>query len=222
MQQRYTTISCLIIFDTNFHAIIGEFTTKIAEKYSVKSIIGIDIDSVLIQRADDRLVHLTQRILKTQYSISSFLPRALALKSDPKEEKKGTSYPNSIKFKCVNIMESDFGVVRELIEEPKDVVICLSVTKWVHLNSGDDALLSFFKRLWNLLLPGGLLILEYQAWASYVNNRKKSERIQAVFPLLKIRPENFEHILSVDMNFVVEVGEMCFIFTSNVMIKFIF
>ena len=35
-----------------------------------------------------------------------------------------------------------------------DTIMCLSVTKWIHLNGGDATLKAFFKKLYNSLTPG--------------------------------------------------------------------
>ncbi|KAL6984762.1 hypothetical protein U1Q18_018144, partial [Sarracenia purpurea var. burkii] len=32
-------------------------------------------------------------------------------------------------------------------------IICLSVTKWIHLNWGDDGLIMLFAKIWKLLQP---------------------------------------------------------------------
>lgn len=67
-----------------------------------------------------------------------------------------------------------------------DVVLALSLTKWIHLNNGDAGLLSFFRKLRDVLKPGGILILEPQPWSSYLKRAEPTELMA-----LKIRPEGF-------------------------------
>ncbi|KAL6558427.1 hypothetical protein OROMI_018777 [Orobanche minor] len=71
----------------------------------------------------------------------------------------------------------------------------LSVAKWIHLNWGDDGVITLFWRVWKLLQPGGIFILEPQPWSSYCNNRKVSEIATTNYKSIQIRPEDFQDIL---------------------------
>ncbi len=107
-------------------------------------------------------------------------------------------FPDNVAFVCKNAI--DF-----LKSCPKyDAVLCLSVTKWIHLTEGDEGLLTLFRILHQLTAPGGRAIIEYQPWRSYVKNQKASATTMAVFQTLQIRPEDFETILTRDFGFRIE------------------
>jgi 7SK snRNA methylphosphate capping enzyme len=53
------------------------------------------------------------------------------------------------------------------------LVYCrFSISKWIHLNGGDDGLRRFFERVYATLIPGGTFVLEAQPRESYVKARK--------------------------------------------------
>lgn len=85
-----------------------------------------------------------------------------------------------------------------------DCITAFSVTKWIHLHSGDDGIRYFFSKVRDLLAPGGRFIVEPQSWKSYKSaackmKKHKDGLVDSVgdstyfFRLgdLKIRPDDF-------------------------------
>eukprot|EP00741_Cyanophora_paradoxa_P006488 tig00001003_g6281.t1 len=82
-----------------------------------------------------------------------------------------------------------------------DVILCMSVTKWVHLNWGDDGLLFLFRKMHRSLKPGGVLILEPQPWRSYQKKHRISPVTRYHFEHAKLRPDTFPAVLARDIGF---------------------
>jgi len=68
------------------------------------------------------------------------------------------------------VPDSDANLCRQC--EEYDVILALSVTKWIHLTHGDAGLKRSFRRMFLQLRPGGKLVLEAQPWASYKRKKK--------------------------------------------------
>lgn len=58
------------------------------------------------------------------------------------------------------------------VREEYDLILALSITKWIHLNWGDAGMKRFLKRTFLNLNPGGRLILEPQPFNKYYKRAK--------------------------------------------------
>ncbi|KEP66864.1 UNVERIFIED_CONTAM: bicoid-interacting protein BIN3 [Hammondia hammondi] len=77
-----------------------------------------------------------------------------------------------------------------------DIIICFSVTKWIHLHHGDCGILLLFSRLHALLKPDGILLLEPQDWASYRRARRLSFEFKQQLRHIRLPPKTFTSILT--------------------------
>lgn len=65
--------------------------------------------------------------------------------------------------------------------DPADAHCRLSITKWIHLNQGDNGLIAFFRKIHRVLHDGGHLVLEPQAWESYTKAKRMAEVSMLLF-----------------------------------------
>ncbi|KAB1254109.1 7SK snRNA methylphosphate capping enzyme [Camelus dromedarius] len=95
----------------------------------------------------------------------------------------------TLSIACNYVLDRD-----ELVEAQTpeyDVVLCLSLTKWVHLNSGDEGLKRMFRQIYRHLRPGGILVLELQPWSSYGKRNTLTETIYKNYYRIQLKPEQF-------------------------------
>lgn len=149
----------------------GLVTISVARDLNVKRIVGVDIDK--------RLVETARKFLSNERRNSA---------SD------GESFPFNVEFKCGSYVLVHEKLL-ELEAEQFDTILCLSVTKWMHLNCGDDGLRLAFRRMFRQLLPGGRLILEYQDMKSYKRRKNLTPIIAANYKNMKFLPEMFDGYL---------------------------
>lgn len=209
----------------------GHITYAIARLFRPKSIVGIDIDVKMINMAnkdlhlhlDDGIIREAREDLREQaakhrlaensgmFPISSYIMDGPLSCNDRKSaqptdgtadhHESANKFPNNIAF-----VEHNYVLSRdELVDKQKphfDTIVCLSVTKWIHLNYCDAGLKRFFKRIYRHLRPGGLLILESQPFDNYGRRKKLSDRLRANFYSIQFHPEQFDnYLLSEEVGF---------------------
>ncbi|XP_043706420.1 probable RNA methyltransferase At5g51130 isoform X1 [Telopea speciosissima] len=186
----------------------GLITISIAKKFFCRSICGIDIDAHLVETAnwnlrriakmdkascgssDANRSKLSEGVNGLEHNITASLNEEktnLVRDSNPLQE------PNL--FDVVCFRKENFISSWRSCSEAYDTILCLSVTKWVHLNWGDDGLITLFTKIWRLLRPGGILVLEAQNWKSYKSNHQVSEIATFNFHNVLIPPSHFQEIL---------------------------
>lgn len=109
------------------------------------------------------------------------------------------SFPNNVYFKQEDFLHSiHYGDSYDTItwlECSIAFIRSFSVSKWVHLNWGDDGLLYMLLKMYSLLKDHGRIIIEYQSWSSYHKKRAYCSEIAAMYPTLRLRPESIPTIL---------------------------
>lgn len=81
---------------------------------------------------------------------------------------------SNVRFSCDNILDYLHCPMNY------DVIFCLSVTKWIHLNSGDEGIVSLFEKIKQALKVGGIFILEPQPFPSYARRKNLSNVITGI------------------------------------------
>lgn len=156
----------------------GLVTISVARDFNVKRIVGVDIDKRLVEKA-----------------------RQFLSNEKRNSEADCQSFPFNVEFKIGNYVLVDEKLL-ELEVERFDTILCLSVTKWIHLNCGDAGLKLAFRRMYKQLLPGGRLIMEAQDWKSYKRRKNLTPNIAANYKNIKFLPEKFdEYLLSTQVGF---------------------
>ncbi|KAL0994054.1 hypothetical protein UPYG_G00117210 [Umbra pygmaea] len=110
------------------------------------------------------------------------------------------NFPSNVSFAKGNyVLDSDALLVTQRPEY--DIILCFSVTKWVHLNWGDSGLKRLFHRVFRHLRPGGLFILEPQPWTTYGKRKKLTENIYKNYQSIRLKPEDFSTYLTSKVGF---------------------
>lgn len=153
----------------------GSVTIEMASRFAVKSITGIDIDKDLIGKAKKNCKYAFKKSLN---------PNLL-----------------NVKFEVGNYVLTEKCLLEK--ETPQfDTILCLSVTKWIQLNFGDDGIKMMFKRIFAQLRPGGTLVLEAQPHEGYRRRKKLTEMTLKHYKSIKLFPKDFKsYLLSTKIGF---------------------
>ncbi|XP_057621738.1 7SK snRNA methylphosphate capping enzyme [Chionomys nivalis] len=199
---------------------VGHLTLSIACKWGPARMVGLDIDPRLIHSARQNIRHYLSEELRLQAQTSegdpgtegkegtatvrkrSCFPASLtasrgpiAAPQVPLDGADTSVFPNNVVFVTGNyVLDRD-----ELVDAQRpeyDVVLCLSLTKWVHLNWGDEGLKRMFRRIYRHLRPGGILVLEPQPWSSYCRRKSLTETIYKNYFRIQLKPEQFSSYLT--------------------------
>lgn len=185
----------------------GVITIAIAQKFNCRSILGVDIDDARIQDAYWTL----RKAVRSTGAVPAGVSKSTESKNVTGSENHETESPKKpAGIDCTESHHVQEGNLSDIVSFRKgnfvqnwhpgentsyDTIICLSVSKWVQLNWGDEGLITLFSKVWRLLSPGGVFILEPQPWSSYYSNRLVSETTRINYQEIKIHPEDFQDIL---------------------------
>ncbi|KAK7094034.1 hypothetical protein V1264_007709 [Littorina saxatilis] len=173
----------------------GHVTLAIAQLFHPQKIVGMDIDPNLIRVARQNIK--SYQTLANQNETKKY-PVSMS-EYGPIEPLPALTNPSNYFPKNIMFMQGNYVLDRDeqlnYVKQEYDTILALSITKWIHLNTGDEGLKRAFARMFQQLRPGGRLILEPQAWVSYRRRKKLTETIYKNYNSIKLRPEEFSDYL---------------------------
>ncbi|XP_035697179.1 probable RNA methyltransferase Y17G7B.18 [Branchiostoma floridae] len=179
----------------------GHLTLSIARDYAPRKIVGMDIDQNLIRVARRNIRHYLAPEARDSFPVSMAIQYGPMAAGGLVGDQVATQFPNNVFFTQANyVPDSDSRVQSQQPEY--DVILALSLTKWIHLNWGDAAMKRTFQRVFRQLRPGGRFIVEPQPWKSYGRKKKLTERIFTNYKQIQFRPHQFvAYLLSAEVGF---------------------
>ncbi|XP_014783515.1 7SK snRNA methylphosphate capping enzyme [Octopus bimaculoides] len=178
---------------------VGHLTLFVAREFKPQMIVGLDIDSKLISAARNNIRHYMSKNDQNKFPASCKLSYG-PLAAPYHEESQPRVFPQNVSFRQGNYVPENDDFL-DLQKADYDLILAMSLTKWIHLNWGDAGLKRSFRRMYRQLKPGGKLILEPQAWGSYKKRKWISENIRKNFQNIHLKPDNFAEYLIEQIGF---------------------
>jgi 7SK snRNA methylphosphate capping enzyme len=164
--------------------VLSDYTSKllilthvIAFDFHAASVTGVDIDPKLVAQAEKLLALRSSRARHptggSQHTVDYYPVSAVlthGYRVEPKSKVSRISSPASTTsdWPCVQFVSADWVASADrAIYHRYDVILALSVIKWIHLEHLDEGVKTFFRQCATCLQSGGYLVIELQAWDSY-------------------------------------------------------
>ncbi|KAF2714552.1 hypothetical protein K504DRAFT_478008 [Pleomassaria siparia CBS 279.74] len=189
----------------------GSVSCQLAFDFDAASVTGVDIDVKLVKQADNLLTLRSSRVRPPTLDserVVDYFPMSAVLshgwRVEPESNRPhGAAAPDSAPalstWPRVTFISADWVLsANPAISGPYDVILALSVIKWIHLEHLDQGLLTFFDKCSSSLASGGYLVVELQPWTSYQNaiRPNKAPHFAESFAKLEYRPEtSFDGLL---------------------------
>lgn len=170
---------------------------RAAQRWGAHKVVGVDIDDSLIRAAWRRRIAVWSAQGPTgthDYFPASFDHSLGPLPIPPIQLTGKNTFPNNISFRTADWVNVDIPedqdqydvivawVLPIITDSTPNIMPSFSISKWIHLNQGDEGVKAFFRRIYAALRPGGTFVLEPQAWDTY----KKAKRMDKVCPRLNL------------------------------------
>ncbi|PPR02266.1 hypothetical protein CVT24_011615 [Panaeolus cyanescens] len=143
------------------------------------------------QDKDEEAAHVASATPLSGYFPASCEHELGPLPIPPSTRRGKTVFPHNIAFRTAD------WVTTTIVDDAEgyNVVLALSVSKWIHLNDGDEGIKTFFKRVYGVLQPGGRFVFEPQPWESYAKARRMDPKLKENASKLTLRPNDFTALL---------------------------
>ncbi len=186
----------------------GVFTLNLVKKFRTATMTAIDLDEYLVKRACVNLRRASSAAVAEHAKCQA--EQSQVEQSQAEQSQNKGRRRKEAKQTMVSLSKTWFvhgNILASKVERGSfDCITALSVSKWIHLHSGDGGIRAFFGKVRDMLAPGGKFILEPQGWRSYKSAVAKVKRggtgqlpdtsYFGRLHELKLRPEDFSDVLS--------------------------